>query len=712
MTFDDGNRWQCSLCRHSNAIRAQSRFAAASSRQLLPELREPFVEFELADDDAALEFAVESVPLEHQVVHVAVVDMSGNSEYLAAVQVGLQALVEALPRDARFALVTFSDKIGLYNLNCSVPHTTYVRVDADAAAVPQPPLSALLPLPLGAVPLHSHEQRVSQAIASLMGASASHSAEKRAFGAALDLVLDYLLPPPAASAADADLLNVRVSCFLAGGVNYGLGSAGLDRSSSSSAPAAAAPAALDDADLLRPLSTFFRARAERAAQSGATIDLLLLRGADARSAAATHFHLPTIKFLATMSGGVVRLYENASEAANLPHDLYRALTQPRAYHGALRVRTSPDMAIANAYGELVAAPRESGLFMLSSCSADTSVLFDFKFANPVGFLLQQTVVLQAAFAYSVRSEHDDGAVVAVHRRLRLWTVQVDVSEAVTSIHASVDAQQVLQLLAAKVVRASLDGGLHAARLLLQDWLVVLLTFYNERRSRANANDVGIDVAFMQCEPLKPLPRWVFALSRSALLLPPVESVAREVVADGAVLLQSRLASLAPAALQTAIYPRLAVYSTLQKMMAPSVHLSQAAVHANAGSARVFVLDRFLDFLVFYTPLGISEGLPFPPPKGSLVRQAIDNARRARSFVPHVTHARADNAADARLFAAALLEEASSAGGAGGGGAVPTATQTAAGVEIRVALVSSKQSFLQFIDGVLREVEKLSRSGGE
>lgn len=699
--FESNARWLCSLCRHSNAIRPQSRFAAASSRQQLPELRAPFVEFEL-DDGAAAEFGVADVPLEHQAVHVAVVDMSGNSDYVAAVQVGLQALVEALPRDARFALVTFSDKVGLYNLNCSVPHTTYVRVDADAAVAPQPPLSDLLPLPLGAVPLHSHEQRVSQAIAALMSASASHSGDKRAFGAALDLVLDYVLPPPA-SAADADLLNVRVSCFLAGGVNYGLGSAGLDRVAPA-APAAAV-AALDDADLLRPLSTFFRARAERAAQSGATIDLLLLRGADARSAAATHFHLPTIKFLATMSGGIVRLYENASESANLPHDLYRALTQPRAFHGALRVRTSPDMAIANAYGELVAAPRESGLFMLSSCSADASVLFDFKFANPVGFLQQQTVVLQAAFAFTVRSEHDDGAVVAVHRRLRLWTVQVDVSEAVTSIHASVDAQQVLQLLAAKVVRASLDGGLHAARLLLQDWLVVLLTFYNERRARANANDVGIDVAFLQCEPLKPLPRWVFALSRSALLLPAVDAVAREVVADNAVLLQSRLASLAPAALQTAIYPRLAVYSTMQKMMAPSVHLSQAAVHANAGSARVYVVDRFVDILVFYTPLGISEGLPFPPPKGSLVRQAIDNARRTRSFVPHVTYARADKEADARLFAAALLEEASTAGAA-----APAATQTAAGVAIRVALVSSKQSFLQFVDGVLHEVEKLSRSG--
>jgi hypothetical protein len=175
-----------------------------------------------------------------------------KGEYIAAVQLGLQALIEALPRDSRFALVTFSDKIGLYNLTCTVPHVTYIGVDADANAVPQPSLAALLPLQLGAVPLHSHETRISQAITSLIGASVSHSAEKRAFGAALDLVLDYVLP--AGSPDAADLLNVRVSCFLAGGINYGLGSAGLEPRA---APAAAAAATVDDPDLLRPLSTFF-----------------------------------------------------------------------------------------------------------------------------------------------------------------------------------------------------------------------------------------------------------------------------------------------------------------------------------------------------------------------------------------------------------------------------------------------------------------------
>lgn len=600
-------------------------------------------------------------------------------------------------------MVTFSDKIGLYNLTCTVPHVTYIGVGADANAVPQPSLAALLPLQLGAVPLHSHETRISQAITSLIGASVSHSAEKRAFGAALDLVLDYVLP--AGSPDAADLLNVRVSCFLAGGINYGLGSAGLEPRA---APAAAAAATVDDPDLLRPLSTFFRVRAERAALCGATIDLLLLRGADARSAAATHYHLPTIKFLSMMTGGALLQYQDANETANLPHDLYRLITLPRAYHGALRVRTTPDMAVANAYGELVASPSQEGVFVLASCTADSTVLFDFKFTNPVGFsVFRETITMQVAFAYSVRetSDGDDSGVVTVKRRLRLWTVQVETSDEVLAMHRSVDPQQVLQLVTAKVIRASLDNGLHAARLLLQDWLVVLLTFYNERRSRADRTDTGVDVAFMQCESLKPLPRWVFALSRSALLLPPGDGSSREQVADGAVLLHARVAALTPSALQTVLYPRLAAYSTMQKMIAPSVHLSQAAVHANASSARVYVADSYLQFLVYYTPLGISEALPFPPAKGSLVRQALDNARRTRTFVPRVVYARADSAADSRLFATTLIEEASSEGGQ----SVATHSPDGGAVEIRLAMVSAKQSFLQFVDGVAQEVDKLGRT---
>ena len=78
----------------------------------------------------------------------------------------------------------------------------------------------------------------------------SHSAQQRGFGNALRAVLDYVAPPPgqrAASGAAVDasvstttllsssllslsvlsvviqLLNVRVTCFLAGAPNYGLG---------------------------------------------------------------------------------------------------------------------------------------------------------------------------------------------------------------------------------------------------------------------------------------------------------------------------------------------------------------------------------------------------------------------------------------------------------------------------------------------------------
>jgi hypothetical protein len=69
------------------------------------------MEYELEGDTA---FTPAETPLQDAPIHVAVVDMSGSAAYVDAVQQSLQALLETLPRAARFALITYSDKIGVY----------------------------------------------------------------------------------------------------------------------------------------------------------------------------------------------------------------------------------------------------------------------------------------------------------------------------------------------------------------------------------------------------------------------------------------------------------------------------------------------------------------------------------------------------------------------------------------------------------------------
>lgn len=194
------------------------------------------------------------------------------------------------------------------------------------------------------------------------------------------------------------------------------------------------------------------------------------------------------------------------------------------------------------------------------------------------------------------------------------------------------------------------SGLTYARNLLRTWLLVLLTHYNEARSRGGSGDgdeYGVDVAFAQCDALKATPRLVYALARSALLLAAVDApTLRGVVRDRVVLAQQRCALLAPAALHCALYGRLVVYSTPQKMLSPATRLSAAAVHAMTSSARLIVLDRHLELVVYFTALACAEQvrrlccisatsstrahtqLALPLPRDTVVRQwlAHGNAR--------------------------------------------------------------------------------------
>lgn len=135
---------------------------------------------------------------------------------------------------------------------------------------------------------------------------------------------------------------------------------------------------------------------------------------------------------------------------------------------------------------------------------------------------------------------------------------MDTSDQKFELWSAADAELVCKLLFVKAVRASWQSGLSASRLLLQDWLVMLLTYYNEARAREHGDD-GVDLAFMQCQALRALPRLVYALSRSAVLSwqPPVGvtlplNVRRQRARDTVLLTQLQLSSLPPAALRCAM----------------------------------------------------------------------------------------------------------------------------------------------------------------
>ena len=74
----------------------------------------------------------------------------------------------------------------------------------------------------------------------------------------------------------------------------------------------------------------------------------------------------------------------------------------------------------------------------------------------------------------------------------------------------------------QVISASLEQGVREGRMLLHDWLVILVAQYNDacklvQYDHGNSTTARIDVTFSQCPQLQPFPRLVFALLRNPLL---------------------------------------------------------------------------------------------------------------------------------------------------------------------------------------------------
>ena len=73
----------------------------------------------------------------------------------------------------------------------------------------------------------------------------------------------------------------------------------------------------------------------------------------------------------------------------------------------------------------------------------------------------------------------------------------------------------------QIIQASQEEGVKEGRLLVQDWLVILLSHYNDAFQLAQFGQPGtmprLDVAFSVCPQLQPLTRLAFALLRSPML---------------------------------------------------------------------------------------------------------------------------------------------------------------------------------------------------
>ncbi len=127
-----------------------------------------------------------------------------------------------------------------------------------------------------------------------------------------------------------------------------------------------------------------------------------------------------------------------------------------------------------------------------------------------------------AFGYTVLPTTDSDR---VERRLRIHTVQLGVADRPLDLYQSADADSILSLLTLKVIRSCLDEGIEEGRLLVQDWLTILLKNYHEGITlsakgispSSSSSNRFVDMAFSKSTNLRNLSRYVFALLKSPLL---------------------------------------------------------------------------------------------------------------------------------------------------------------------------------------------------
>lgn len=579
--------------------------------------------------------ASEEVPEGGQALHglplyIALVDGTGTGDWMELVKTGLLAAVEALPPYSLFALAVFTaDKVGLFDMRRDVPSLLQAYVDPSRGEV-EVALADTLPLSDFLVPIGEFKENISIAVESLTALVPVEGREQpekyRAFGPATAAFLDYL------GSFEGGFASCRVMAFLAGPpvLPEGSGVGSVD-------PGRLIKLVGRDAELLLPSTSFYREEAERAVKAGVCIDLFVISN--------LYADLASLKFLSTKTGGKLMLYESAVNCT-LPQDMYRFLSRPQAAQGLLRLRTSTEIKPAIYYGNLFADPTYSNLYHVVGCDDFYSVAVDFEFEDSSGFTLGggNGPVIQLAFAYTTCvAGGAEGDRPVVRRKLRICNVRVDTSLHVKEVYRSANPDVIMSLMAHKIFRASLDEGVAEARLLLQDWLCILLAKFNEA-TKADRHRGEITLSFVGYDGLFHLQRYVYGLLKHNVL------ASENVHPDERIFLQSFFGSLQPHFLLNAIYPTLSSYTDESTPAEPICFLSRETLEAS--HAPIFLMDAFTAIHVHCKDPHL---LPWPPSQQSILRNRVQELKTSRHITPLVTFSKTGEPA-ARHVMAGLIED--------------------------------------------------------
>ncbi|XP_057480376.1 protein transport protein SEC23 D-like [Actinidia eriantha] len=644
--------WTCSLCGTLNGLSSDA-IHRYSRPQSCPENISSFIDLELPME------GYEEEAMQARPVYVAAVDLSSSEEFLELVKSALLAALEALGPGSLFGLATFSHKIGLYDVQGPVPVVKNVFIPPDLDGTLPIELEDVMPLLSFLAPVETCKDRIASALETLRPTNSWERTTAagqgldgvllggRGFGVAMEALFNYL-----SSEYGNTFALARIFAFLSGPPDYGAGQLDTRRYGEQYASKG------EDADraLLPEQTPFYKDLAAVAVQVGVCVDVFAVTN--------EYTDLASLKFLSIESGGSLFLYSNTDDST-LPQDMYRMLSRPYAFNCILRLRTSSEFKTGHSYGHFFPDPQYENVQHIICCDSYATYAYDFDFSNDVGFSrhTSEPPMLQIAFQYTVvvppeelsnsgpsspsRSKH------SLKRRLRIRTLQFGTARNINELFDTVDPEAVLSILVHKVISASLEQGVREGRMLLHDWLVILIAQYNDacklvQYDHGNSTTARIDVTFSQCPQLQPFPRLVFALLRNPLLRFHEEGVHP----DYRIYLQCLFSALEPSSLNRAVYPLLTSYAAPDKQAFPRHSLSRAAL-ITSGSP-IFFLDAFTTLIVFYSSTA-DPSLPFPPPHDCLLRTTINKLKQERSITPRLIFIRGGQD-DATAFESFLIEE--------------------------------------------------------
>ena len=666
--------WRCSLCDALNPQGKRYR-RDVSYREGLLELTDYCIELdfeqELSNGDSHDEQEHASSPP----VFVAAVDASAGDDAMDVVRAALHAALAALPSDALFGLVVFSDTIGAYIIGAPRPHVRHIPIPSGSGEA----LSLLdaVGLERWLVPVGTHGDAISAAVETIgrcSDATAWQKSDGRScgLGAAMHAIVD-------AFAATPELTAPRILLFLGTRPNYASGALPPPHMAAHD-DQAGSEGEQEDRQEQQSLE---KAGSQLYYESLAHEMVCISAAAFVYALSSEPLGLSSLQALASRTGGILNLYADLDDCT-LPEDVYKQLSRPFASQGMLRVRTSPELVVSHAYGPVVEDTAIQQLYHLAGCHGETAAAFGFEFASSSGFSEENEryPTIQVAYTYTctvpyedegvadaqsgapVDSAHaisprarvdpvDDGRELGSRaapslaggdaaeaaqddpdpapgarplgwrrvRRLRVQTTQFPLARSARQLYDSINDRVLMTLLTHKVVGAIEAEGYQEGRLLLQDWLVLFLAKYQQHYG---SHPDSILHPEHMCPAVASIPRWVYGLLRGPLLSSHTPLSAHRLSTDLRTWMYTLYRSLPAPDLCTAIRPSLSAWSSPQSCEHRSLPCTWDAVRRSG--CHLFILDAYTHIYVYALAAGVEESTvampPSLPPKSSVLWKQV------------------------------------------------------------------------------------------